>query len=316
MKDLVKGVLAGNERAAARLMRLADDGDPAAFVALDELHKSTGHAYILGVTGNPGSGKSTLVDQLISTLRARGESVAVIAIDPTSPFSGGAILGDRIRMGAHSTDPGVFIRSVATRGNLGGLSRSTPAIMEVFDAMGFDWIIVETVGVGQDEVDVAAFADTCVVVVVPGLGDDVQANKAGVFEIADLFVVNKADRPGADRVKRDIKAALDLEPEGKPRPALLETVATTGDGVTELVEAIDEHRATRTDEAKRRRRRAHYQTRLVAVGRLMAQIDALLKSRAGQTLLDSVERGELSPFGAADELVRIAGALGRGDEQA
>ena len=303
MKDLVEGVLAGNERAAARLIRLADDGDATAFAALDELHAHTGNAYVLGVTGNPGSGKSTLVDQLTTRFRARDETVAIVAIDPTSPFSGGAILGDRVRMGRHSTDEGVFIRSVATRGNLGGISRSTPAIMEIFDAMGFDWIIVETVGVGQDEVDVAAFADTCAVVVVPGLGDGVQAAKAGVFEIADVFVVNKADRAGADRVKRDVNAALDLEQEGRQRPAVVDTVATTGEGVDELVAAIDDHRATRTDQQERRLRRARYQTRLIAAGELLAAVDRLLDSAKGSALVADVEAGGVSPFGAAQRLV-------------
>jgi LAO/AO transport system kinase len=301
-------VLAGEHRAAARLMRLVDDGAPAGRAALDELFTHTGNAYVLGVTGNPGSGKSTLVDGLIGALRDRDESVAVIAIDPTSPFSGGAILGDRVRMGRHASDAGVFIRSVATRGNLGGISRSTPAIMQVFDAMGFDWIIVETVGVGQDEVDIAAFADTCAVVMVPGLGDDVQAAKAGLLEVADIFVVNKSDRPGAARVSRELRQMLNLDPSARAwRPPIVDTVATTADGVDDLLAAIDEHRQSAIDHDERRRRRNRHLTRLIAAGEITRRIDAWLGSDAWEKLAGRIEQGSLSPFAAADLLLESLG---------
>lgn len=307
-KPLSDRVLAGDERAAARLMRLVDDGDPAGREELDKLYSHTGDAYVLGVTGNPGSGKSTLVDSLIVRLRERDETVGVVAIDPTSPFSGGAILGDRVRMGSHASDRGVFIRSVATRGNLGGISRSTPAILQVLDAMGFDWIIVETVGVGQDEVDIAAFADTCAVVMVPGLGDDVQAAKAGLLEVADVFVVNKSDRPGAKRVKTELRQMLDLDPAERTwRPPIVETVATEGDGLDELLAAIDRHRNSDVDREARRERRDRHLTRLIAAGEVTRRIDAWLGSEAWDAIADDVEAGDLSPFAAADRLLADLG---------
>jgi GTPase len=217
---LAERVLSGDVRAAARLMRDLDDRLPEAEATLRALFPRTGRAYVVGLTGAPGAGKSTLTDRLIASYRAAGKTVGVVAIDPTSPFSGGAILGDRIRMQDHALDPGVFIRSLATRGHLGGLSRSTSDVVQVLDAMGKDVVIVETVGVGQDEIEVATFAHTVVVVAVPGLGDDVQAIKAGVLEIADVFAVNKADREGADRTVRDLQMMLELRHSVSARPAL------------------------------------------------------------------------------------------------
>jgi LAO/AO transport system kinase len=225
----VERVLGGDVRAAARLMREVDDRSPAARAALKALHPHTGRGYIVGITGNPGAGKSTVVDGLIAHYRARGERVGVVAVDPTSPFSGGAILGDRIRMQRHATDDGVFIRSLATRGHLGGLSRSTFDVVAVLDAMGYQRILVETVGVGQDEVDVMKAAHTSVVVTVPGLGDDIQAIKAGILEIADVLVVNKADREGADRTERDLMHMLDLRADGERKEVeILRTIANRG----------------------------------------------------------------------------------------
>src|SRR5262249_45044745 len=208
--SLVDRVLAGEVRAASRLMRRIDDEDPAATADLQALFPRTGRAYVLGVTGSPGAGKSTLTDRVVARFRAQGKSVGVLAVDPTSPFSGGAILGDRIRMQDHASDPGVFIRSLATRGSLGGLSRATGDCIRVMDAMGKDVIVVETVGVGQDEIDIAQMAHTTLLVTVPGMGDDIQAIKAGILEVADVFIVNKADLDGADRTVRELPQMLQL----------------------------------------------------------------------------------------------------------
>ena len=240
-------ILAGDVRAAARLMRDLDDRMPAALAQLKALFAHTGRGYVVGITGNPGAGKSTVVDALIAHYRAAGERVGVVAVDPTSPFSGGAILGDRIRMQRHALDDGVFIRSLATRGHLGGLSRSTFDVVAVLDAMGYQRILVETVGVGQDEVDVMRAAHTTVVVTVPGLGDDIQAIKAGLLEIADVLVVNKADREGADRTERDLMHMLDLRAGDRKDVPIVRTIATRGNaegsGITELAAAVEAHRA-------------------------------------------------------------------------
>lgn len=237
-------ILDGNTRAAARLMRDLDDEIPAAIRTLKGLYRHTGRAHIIGVTGAPGSGKSTLVNRITTHLRTRGKSVGIVAIDPTSPFTGGAILGDRIRMQQHALDEGVFIKSLATRGHLGGLSRSTIDIVNVMDAMGKDIILIETVGVGQDEVEIVRVAHTNLVVVVPGLGDDIQAIKAGILEIADIFVVNKADRDGADKARREIETMVSMGEyaEGDWKPPVLPTVAATDTGTADLLDAVDRHR--------------------------------------------------------------------------
>ncbi|PLX83356.1 MAG: methylmalonyl Co-A mutase-associated GTPase MeaB [Desulfuromonas sp.] len=241
---LAEKILRGEVRAAARLMRDIDDGMPTAVEELKALFPHTGRAYIIGVTGPPGAGKSTLTDKLIEAYRRKGKTVAVVAIDPTSPFSGGAILGDRIRMNRHATDEGVFIRSLGTRGHLGGLSRSTNDIVSVFDAMGWDVVIVETVGVGQDEVEIVRTAHTSLVVMVPGLGDDIQAIKAGILEIGDVFVVNKADRPDVERAVRDLEVMIEMNhpPEGEWWPPVVKTVAQKQEGIEELVAKIEAHR--------------------------------------------------------------------------
>lgn len=244
----VEAILAGDVRAAARLMRDLDDRRPHALELLKALFPHTGRAYLIGVTGNPGAGKSTVVDAMIAHYRALGEKVGVVCVDPTSPFSGGAILGDRIRMQRHALDPGVFIRSLATRGYLGGLSRSTFDVAHVLDAMGYTRILIETVGVGQDEVDVMKAAHTTVVVTVPGLGDDIQAIKSGLLEVADVLVVNKADREGADRAERDLMHMLDLRATGERKDVeIVRTIATRGvaegSGIAELAEAVERHRA-------------------------------------------------------------------------
>ena len=241
---LVEDVIKGNARAAARIMRLIEDGVPEAREALKRLYPYTGKAYIIGTTGPPGAGKSSLVDRMVEEFRKQGKKVGVVAVDPTSPFSGGAILGDRIRMQRHSTDPGVFIKSLATRGHLGGLSKATDDIIQVMDAMGKDVVIVETVGVGQDEVDVVKTADTTMVVTVPGLGDDIQAIKAGILEIADLFVVNKGDKPEADKTVRELEVMLDMSAprEDRWRPIILKVSAIKGEGIKELMEGLESHR--------------------------------------------------------------------------
>lgn len=310
---LAERVLSGEIRAAARLMRALDDELPGARDVLALLHGHTGRAFLLGVTGNPGAGKSTLTDQLIRHYRGLDQRVAVVAIDPSSPFSGGAILGDRIRMQDHAGDPGVFIRSLATRGVLGGLTASTRDVITVFDAMGFDVVIVETVGVGQDEVDVVNTVHTSVVVTVPGLGDGVQAIKAGLLEIADVFVVNKADHPDAKHAERHLAMLLDLE--GRERRGwavpIVPTVATRGEGIAALVEHIAAHRAFLAD-APEGRRRARARHRAALTDRIYAMLRheaAAVVQRSGglETLLDALERREVEPYGAA---LRILQAMG------
>ncbi len=303
----VEEVLAGDVAQAARLMRDLDDQIPGAVDELKRLYPATGKAFVIGVTGNPGSGKSTIVDCLIGRYREQGLRVGVVAIDPSSPFSGGAILGDRIRMQRHATDPGVFIRSLATRGHLGGLSRSTQDIITVMDAMGNDVVIVETVGVGQDEVDVVSTAHTSVVVLVPGLGDEIQAIKAGILEIADLLVVNKADREGADRTVADLAMMLDLRPAEAREIPILKAVATRGEGIDALVEGLAAHRRTLDQEAEGRRRRLERaKTRLKDLLRAMALDQALARLEEGSGLAHLVQRiaeRELDPYTAAEQVL-------------
>lgn len=242
MNEFCNKVFNGDVRASARLMRLVDDRAEGYEEYMKEVWKHTGRAHIIGITGAPGAGKSTMTDKLIAKYRSMGKTVGVVAIDPTSPFSGGAILGDRIRMANHATDDGVFIRSVGTRGHLGGLSVSTMDIVAVMDAMGKDVVIIETVGVGQDEVEIAMVADTCIVVTVPGLGDDIQAIKAGIFEIADIFIVNKADREGVERTVKDLEMMLEMVHQCTGWDVqVLKTVASRDEGIDKVVEAIASH---------------------------------------------------------------------------
>ena len=279
MSTAVDKVLAGDVRAAARLMRDVDDRLPDALADMKALYPSTGRGTVVGITGNPGVGKSTVTDSLITSYRKAGLKVGVVAVDPTSPFTGGAILGDRIRMQQHALDPGVFIRSLATRGQLGGLSRSTFDVALVLDAMGFDRILIETVGVGQDEIDVMKAAHTTVVITVPGLGDDIQAIKAGILEVADVLVVNKADREGADRAMRDLIHMLDLRDAegGRHEIEIVKTIASwglrDGSGIADLVAAIDRHREQPDERAVAR-----------AAAHLSELIRGLLQDRAAQAL--------------------------------
>lgn len=242
MDDLLSRLLEGDRRAVARLITLVENGDPAAKEPIRRLHEYTGKAHIVGITGPPGSGKSTLVNSLTKELRARGKSVGIIAIDPTSPFTGGAVLGDRVRMQDLATDPEVFIRSMGTRGSLGGVSVATNDAVNILDAFGKDMVIIETVGAGQVEVDIVRLAHTSVVVSMPGGGDEIQALKAGIMEIGDIFVVNKADREDAGRTFTEITMMLDMSQRSEDRvPPVIRTVATTGQGVDELADAILEH---------------------------------------------------------------------------
>jgi LAO/AO transport system kinase len=272
------------------------------------LYLSTGGAYTIGMTGAPGSGKSTLTDKLIGLIRGSGNEVGVLAIDPSSPFTGGAILGDRVRMQDHATDEGVFIRSMATRGHLGGLSLATPQAVRILDAAGKPWIIIETVGVGQVEVEVAGAADTTVVVVNPRWGDGVQANKAGLLEIADVLVVNKADREGAADTVRDLQVMLELAGERDWRPPIVETVATDSRGIDDLWRAVLDHRAhLEADGRLERRRDARLRGELRAIvhERLRAGADERCSGERFDRLVEKVAARELDPYAAADELLQI-----------
>jgi LAO/AO transport system kinase len=303
--ELVERARGGDRAALARVLSLVERGGPEARAVGRCTHPLGGAGYTLGITGAPGAGKSTLTNALVARIRADGPAVAVLAIDPSSPFTGGAILGDRVRMQDHTGDPAVFIRSMATRGHLGGLSLATLEAIRALDATGWPWIVVETVGVGQVEVDVAGAADTTIVVVNPGWGDAVQANKAGLLEIADVFVINKADRPGADETRRDLDRMLDLTTSSAWRAPIVATTAPTGEGIDELWSAIGEHRTHLTSsgelEARRTERVADELTEIVA---------ALLRERAKATAREHLDRlaaqvaaRTVDPWTAAEELL-------------
>jgi LAO/AO transport system kinase len=296
---------AGDRGALARLLTIVENGGEAARQALAALPCATAagpRAATVGLTGAPGAGKSTLTDRLVHSLRATGATVGVLAVDPSSPFSGGAILGDRIRMAGHETDPGVFVRSMATRGHLGGLARATPQAVRVLEAAGFDWVLVETVGVGQVEIEVAGAADTTVVVLTPGAGDGVQAAKAGLMEIADVFAVNKADRDGVAATARDVRAVLSLAGARAWTPPVVETVATAGRGVDDLLAAVLAHREHLRASGEldaRRERRAADEVRALVVEAALTRAGTVCAGADFATVSARVARGDLDPYTAA-----------------
>jgi LAO/AO transport system kinase len=312
--SLVASARDGQVRALARLLSLVEDARPELRAVMAALAPHTGSALIVGITGAPGVGKSTTTSAVVTALRKRGQRVAVLAVDPSSPFSGGALLGDRIRMQEHATDPGVYIRSMATRGHLGGLSWATPQALRVLDAAGFDLVLVETVGVGQSEVEVASLADVTLVLLAPGMGDGIQAAKAGILEVGDIFVVNKADRDGADATVRDLRHMISLGERrlaGSWRPPVVKTVASTGAGIDEVVQEIDAHHAWASGNGHlraRRRRRAAEEIEAIAVTTLRDRIGSLRQGHRLSDLAAEVVDGTVDPYAAADQLLVELGA--------
>lgn len=312
-EQLFEAARNGDRGALARVLSLLERGDAVAREVGRMAYKHSGNGYTVGITGAPGAGKSTLTSALIKHLRSLDMEIAVLAIDPSSPFTGGAILGDRVRMQDHATDPGVFIRSMATRGHLGGLSLSTPEAIRLLDAVGRDWILVETVGVGQVEVEIAGKADTTVVVLNPGWGDSVQANKAGLMEIADVFVINKADRKGADETRRDIEQMLELTDLAHDdwHPVIIPTVGTTGEGVPELWDAIRQHRSfieTNSVLKARREFRLREELREIVARRLELRAREICTGERWDLIQQQVLDRQIDPWTAADEMLQGVGA--------
>jgi LAO/AO transport system kinase len=317
VSEVAKGVIGGDRRAVARAISMVEDGSDGLAELSEAVYGHSGRAYIVGLTGAPGVGKSSLAEQLVRTARTRDRTVAVLAIDPTSPFTGGALLGDRLRMQTHATDPNVFIRSMATRGHLGGMALAAPEAIRILDASGKDLVIVETVGVGQAEVEVATAADTTLVVVQPGWGDAVQAAKAGILEIADVFVVNKADREGAADVVRELKGMLRMGPRQTWEPPIIKTSTVSGEGVDELWEAIEAHRAHLEGSgglAERRRRRVLEEVEGMVAERLRARTAGLLDGQVASTLADDLAERRVDPYRAAEILLdRVSGSSAAGE---
>ncbi len=308
--DLVERTRSGDARAVARLISLVENDSPMLREVAAALSPFDGRAQIAGLTGAPGVGKSTMTAVLVSSLRASGKRVGVLAVDPSSPFSGGALLGDRVRMQDHATDEGVFIRSMASRGQLGGLSAAVPQALRVLDAAGYDVVLVETVGVGQAEVEIASLADTTLLVLAPGMGDGIQAAKAGIIEVADVYVVNKADRDGADQVARDLRYMQSLggrhSDAGAWRPPIVKTVAARGEGVDDIVTAIDKHRSWMQEHGeldKRRRARAATEIEAIALGEVRQRFAEVHGSAALDAAAARVVAGETDPYAAAAELI-------------
>ena len=313
MSSIAEKVVAGDIRTVARLIRDIDDGMPEVREVLKELYPHTGNAYIIGITGSPGVGKSTLVDQMVGHLRQRDKTVGVLAVDPTSPFCGGAILGDRVRMQRHSMDPGVFIRSLATRGHFGGLTQSTRSAIDVLDAMGKDYVLVETVGVGQDEVDVVRSAHTTVIVVIPGMGDDIQAIKAGILEVGDIFLINKSDREGADKTVSDLRLMIEMDQkkyeEGGWKPPILKVEAVFDKGIDEFLEAVDQHAAylAKTEgglDFRGNRNKVREELREMVKARLLEEaLDRLTKSGEFDRAVELIVEKKIDPYTACEDLV-------------
>ena len=310
--DLVARARAGEAAAVARLITLVEDASPLLREVMAALNPHTGRAHVLGITGAPGVGKSTSTNALVAGMRRAGKRVGVLAIDPSSPFSGGALLGDRVRMGDHALDKDVYIRSMGARGHLGGLAWSTPQAVRVLDAAGCDVVVVETVGVGQSEVEVAGLADTTLVLLAPGMGDGIQAAKAGILEVGDLYVVNKADREGAERTRRELRTMLTLgeRPEGAWRPPVLMTVASTGEGIDDLLGELDRHAAWSEESgelARRRTLRARREVEAIALAALRERWGGTGSGDDLEVLAARVAAGETDPYAAADRLLDRSG---------
>jgi LAO/AO transport system kinase len=317
--ELIERLVGGDVRALARAISVVESGGADASAILREIFARTGKATVLGITGAPGSGKSTLVDRLIGQYRERGNKVGVVAVDPSSAYSGGAILGDRVRMQQHANDAGVFIRSMATRGHLGGLCRAANDAIDLMDAAGYDPVVVETVGVGQDEIEIARAADVVSVVLVPGLGDDIQAIKAGILEIADLFVVNKSDLAGADRLVADLDYMMSLAPADKPhRPEIVRTVAVDGQGIPEHVAAIErylEESTARRSERRKERAEARF-TALLAERAVARVLDGACTPDRKEAVVEAIAERRTDPYTAVEEiLTRAMGADSGGSEE-
>jgi LAO/AO transport system kinase len=305
MSDLAEGIIKGNHRAIAKAISLVENNRGEAQKTMKKIFSHTGKSLVIGVTGSPGSGKSTLVDQMISILRKKQKRIGIVVVDPSSPFSGGAILGDRIRMMEHSVDPEVFIRSMATRGHLGGLAKATGEAISILEAAGKDIILVETVGVGQDEVEVVKLADIVLVIVTPGTGDEIQVFKAGIMEIADIFVLNKADSPGAERMERQLRAVLDLGLGGKGMPPVVKTVATKGEGVELLVNEVEALLASKNQEflASRKKRLISWMLKDIINEKIYQDVAHHIPSFEFEDLVEKIYKREVDPYTVAEEIV-------------